>query len=528
MVLGFDILELSRVGIAILGADYKVVWVNQTLEGYLGISRAALIGRDQRQLITEQLKDIFDDADNLIRRVLAAYQVDTGVETFECHILAGPRRQERWLEYWSQPIRAGPYAGGRLEQYTDITEHNRDKQTLARRNRELALLNRASQVFMSTLDLNQVSDTVLDEAQRLLGVMAYSIWLLEPKSGELICHKATGPKNELVKGWHLAHGAGIAGWVADHGQSLIVPDTRLDQRHFKEIDQQIQIEIRSILSIPLRVKKQVIGVLQMVDTEVNRFDATHLELVESLAATAAIAIEKAQLYERAMQDAQTKLILLHEVNHRVKNNLATIIGLLYAERRRAGVKQEPIYQEIIHGLIGRVQGLATVHNLLSASEWTPLQLSTLAAEVVQTTLKTLPYHKQVTVQLTPSPIYVTPKQANHLALILNELTTNTIKYALAERNMAQITIQITLEPADLATQNRNSLPKQTIRLEFRDDGPGYPDEVLNSNHHQVGLYLIQTIVKQDLGGQLRLYNDQGAITIIQINHEAQGEQDEPV
>lgn len=523
---GFDILDLSRVGIAVLDADYEIVWVNQTLEGYLGMSRANLIGRDQRQLIAGQLKDIFDNADNLVQQTLAAYHANASTETIECHILAGPGRQERWLEYWSQPIRAGPYGGGRLEQYTDITEHKRDKQTLAQRNRELALLNRASQAFMSKLNLNQVIDTILDEAQRLLGVMAYSIWLREPKSGELVCQKATGPKNELVKGWQLAHGAGIAGWVADHAQSLIVPDTRLDQRHFKEIDQQIQIEIRSILSIPMRVKTQIIGVLQMVDTEVNRFNATHLKLIEALAATAAIAIENAQLYEQAMQDAQTKLILLHEVNHRVKNNLATIIGLLYAERRRAGVKQEPIYQEIIRGLISRVQGLATVHNLLSASEWTPLQLSALAAEVIQTTLKALPYHKRVTVQLTPSSIYVTPKQANHLALILNELTTNTIKYALVERNIAQITIHITLEPTHLVTQNRNSLPEQTIRLEFRDDGPGYPDEVLNSNQRQVGLYLIETIVKHDLAGQLKLYNDQGAVTIIQINHEAKGELDE--
>ena len=83
-----------------------------------------------------------------------------------------------------------------------------------------------------------------------------------------------------------------------------------------------------------------------------------------------------------------------------------------------------------------------------------------------------------------------------------------------------------LEPTNLVVQNRNSLCEQTIRLEFRDDGPGYPDDVLNSTHHQVGLYLIETIVKHDLAGQLRLYNDQGAITIIQINHEAKGEQDE--
>ena len=79
-----------------------------------------------------------------------------------------------------------------------------------------------------------------------------------------------------------------------------------DERYFPGVDRQTGLSLRSILSVPLQVRKNVIGVLQAADTEVNRLDASELALIEPLAAAAAIAIENAQLYEQARQDAETK------------------------------------------------------------------------------------------------------------------------------------------------------------------------------------------------------------------------------
>jgi two-component sensor histidine kinase len=100
-------------------------------------------------------------------------------------------------------------------------------------------------------------------------------------------------------------------------------------------------------------------------------------------------------------------------------------------------------------------------------------------------------------------VRVTPKQANSLALVLNELATNTLKYALAGRPHARITVEIT--PAE-----------DRIEVEFRDDGPGYPEEVLRLERHSVGLYLIQNIVQYDLLGTLALQNSHGAVTLIRF------------
>ncbi|MBN1874257.1 MAG: GAF domain-containing protein [Anaerolineae bacterium] len=167
---------------------------------------------------------------------------------------------------------------------------------LQRRSRNLALINHASQAFSSTLDLDYVLVTVLDEVRRLLDVVACSIWLMDFETDELVCRQATGPQADIVRGWRLAPGEGFVGHVVRYGESLIVPDLRQDARHFKAVDQHTGLQLRSILTTPLHVNQEVIGVLQVVDTKVNRFSSSDLEFLEPLAASAAIAIENAFLY----------------------------------------------------------------------------------------------------------------------------------------------------------------------------------------------------------------------------------------
>jgi len=177
-------------------------------------------------------------------------------------------------------------------------------EALRRRNRELTLLNQASQALTATLDLDQVFVIVLEEARRLLNVVASSIWLIEPETGELVCQHSTGPKSEIVRGWRLAPGEGLVGWVAGSGESLIVPDAQADERHFRGVNQRTGLALRSILSVPLRIKESVIGVFQAVDTEIDRFVQTDLMVLEMLAATAAIAIENAELYQELHDHAE--------------------------------------------------------------------------------------------------------------------------------------------------------------------------------------------------------------------------------
>jgi PAS domain S-box-containing protein len=219
--------------------------------------------------------------------------------------------------------------------------------------------------------------------------------------------------------------------------------------------------------------------------------------------------ELQRLYEQAQRDAETKATLLDEVNHRVKNNLLAIIGLLYAERRYAERTDQVVYRAITQNLMNRVGGLTTVHSLLTASDWAPLLLSDLAGQIVHSSLQMLPRHKGVSIDVTPSPVQVTADQAHSLALVINELATNTVKHALEERDTAHIAVRITLEDED-----------DTVRFEFRDDGPGYPEDVLQLERYRVGFDLIQNMVRTGLRGELSLHNDGGAVAVIRFKAQA--------
>ncbi len=386
---------------------------------------------------------------------------------------------------------------------SDITELNQAKDALLRHDSELALFNRVSQAFNSALDLDQILIILMEEVRRLLEVTACSIWLTDPDSSELVCRQAIGPHRDTVRGWRLEPGQGIVGWVASTGKSLIVPDAQTDDRHFKEIDSRTGTPLRSILSVPMGIKQEVIGVLQVLDTEVDRFNSTDQALQELLAAMASLAIENARLHKQSRQDANTKEILLNEVNHRVENTLAVIVSLLSNVRRHSGLKKYSISHSLMTDMICRVKGLKAVHKLLSEFEWNPVPLSELSERVIRSSLEALSSDKHVSIEVSPSPVRILPEPANNLGLVINELVTNAVRHALTDRDTGRISIHI-------------ARVGDTIQFEFRDDGPGYPDDVLKFDRYGLGLYLIQKIVEKDLDGKLILDNDQGAITIIRF------------
>ncbi len=386
-----------------------------------------------------------------------------------------------------------------------------------RRSREQVILFQASATVLSTLHINEVLHEVAK--QMALAVDATSArvcqWDEEKRTVTVIAEYIT--PHALQKKQVSTLGAVYP--VKDYGIFQVLQDRRPLTASLTDPD--ISGEVRAqleelggntVLYLPLAVKERLIGYVEVWERRRKRhFVQDEINLCQAISNQAAIAIENARLYEQALQDAETKAMLLHEVNHRVGNNLTALIGLLYAERNHAGVKEDAVYQAIMKDLINRVQGLATVHSLLSVSKWKPLLLSELARQIIHAVLRTLPRDKWVSVDVNPSPVRVTPKQAHDLALVINELATNTVKHVLRVQDTARITTHITLDD-------------DTVLFEFRDDGPGYPEEVLRLECHNVGFDLIQTLVRNGLRGRLALHNDHGGVAVIRF--EAQAAPDE--
>jgi PAS domain S-box-containing protein len=132
-IIAENVLDSSAAGIFVLDREFRVVWINKPLERFFGLERDEILGEDKRQLIREHIRFLFENPEDFSRKVLATYDDNTYLESFECHVLPDGDRQERWLEHRSQPIRSGLYAGGRIEHYYDITDRKRAEQALQQR-----------------------------------------------------------------------------------------------------------------------------------------------------------------------------------------------------------------------------------------------------------------------------------------------------------------------------------------------------------------------------------------------------------
>jgi two-component sensor histidine kinase len=253
----------------------------------------------------------------------------------------------------------------------------------------------------------------------------------------------------------------------------------------------------------MQVRQEVIGVLQVLDPEPNRFTDLHQVLQELLAAIVSIAIDNARLQEQVHQDARTKHILLSDLNRRIDTMLSSTIRLFSTVRRHAGLRKQTESKALMSNMLVRIKGLKRVYAFLAEFEWNPLPLSELIHRVIQGTLDALVSHKNISVDISSSPVRVTPEQADSLGMIINELVTNTVKHATIGRDSAHITVHL----AKIG---------DTIHVEYRDDGPGWPEDAARFDRHYVGVYLLQKCVRKDLDGKIDMYTDKGAVTEIRF------------
>lgn len=127
----------AEVGVFVLGPDFDVHWANETVCEYFGIEPSRALGTDKASLIESDIKPVLEAPEQFADTVLSTYEDNSNVEEFDCHVQPGTDRRERWLRHQSRPIETGSLAGGRVEQYTDITERREREHELERKNEKL-------------------------------------------------------------------------------------------------------------------------------------------------------------------------------------------------------------------------------------------------------------------------------------------------------------------------------------------------------------------------------------------------------
>ncbi len=395
----------------------------------------------------------------------------------------------------------------------DMTHRKRMEKEIKWRADTLQMLHETALDLPSRGDLSELYRAIAERVSEFLG--ALGVWILSWDDREetlmgVSSHRLTPD----ITGRQAMTTHGMFTQIMADRRSLL--EENCDAGRFPGLVYEDEaVNFHRCLLGPLVWGDRMLGVLLVGWGSDQSFNDSDLLLLDRFSPLAAAALYQKQLlfemegyFRRAEDDAQTKSVLLKEINHRVKNNLASIIGILYAEKNHSSARHQSNFQEAMDGVINQIQGLSTVHELLNASHWQPLILYDLLDKVAHIAQQALPRNKQVAIKITPSNIRIPASLAPGLAMVVNECATNTVKYALEDCEKGRM--DITIEALD---------KEKKVQVVFKDDGPGYPVDVLRFERYNTGLYLLKNIVERELNGQLFLENNDGAVTRIVIQSE---------
>jgi signal transduction histidine kinase len=196
----------------------------------------------------------------------------------------------------------------------------------------------------STLDLDELLALVMGRVTRLLVAERSTLFLLDPRTGELWSKIAQGETSREIR---LPAGRGVAGWVAKHGEAVNLDDVYQDSRFNPEVDRLTGFVTRCLLAVPVRAKSgDVMGVVQALNREGGVFSPDDQRLLEVLASQAAVALENAQMY-RAVKHQNLELAR----TQRELNALVAELDVLYDIEKRISAAQT--LEQLLDGILAR-------------------------------------------------------------------------------------------------------------------------------------------------------------------------------
>jgi len=205
--------------------------------------------------------------------------------------------------------------------------------------------------------------------------------------------------------------------------------------------------------------------------------------------------------ERAIQSLlEEKDLILREVHHRVKNNMNTMKSLLFLQSQTV---DDPHVSMALQDAGNRLQSMYVLYEkLYRSSSFNEVSLVDYIPALIDEVLDIFPNSPMVGVETHIAPISVDTKIVSTLGIIINELITNSMKYAFRDRTEG--TLAVTVE-------NQGD----SLQMVVQDDGPGLPESVGFENSNGFGLMLVGNLAKQ-LRGELAIERTGGTKIILQF------------
>ncbi len=163
---------------------------------------------------------------------------------------------------------------------------------------QLSAISEVSRQVATILDLDQLLNRVVQLIKDSFGYDHVFVYTVDHGAQEAVFRAGT---SGTEAGWcyRVQFGQGLIGWVAAHGEPLLVNDVSTEPRYRPGPD--TLPAVHSELVVPLKVEHRILGVLDVESTETDAFDKDDLFVLQTLADQIAIAVEDARLYQEALE-----------------------------------------------------------------------------------------------------------------------------------------------------------------------------------------------------------------------------------
>jgi diguanylate cyclase (GGDEF)-like protein len=169
-----------------------------------------------------------------------------------------------------------------------------------RLSQELTIFHDVAKALTSSLNLDSILQTIMEKMAEYFRPDTWSLLMVDEEKDELYFAIAVGAAAEVLAKARLKMGEGIAGWVAKHGQALIVPDVQHDSRFSSRLDEMTRLQTHSVICVPLRSRHRVLGVIQLINADVG-LSEQEMFFLNALCDYAAIAVENARAVEKIQE-----------------------------------------------------------------------------------------------------------------------------------------------------------------------------------------------------------------------------------